>query len=210
MPDASVSPWALHPPYFFLSYAHTVSEGGAGGDSDREVVDFFHLLCKHLRQMTVIPPEASPGYVDSRMPVGTLWRPNLLDALATCRVFVPLYSPRYFTSTWCGREWGAFQLREAAHGDSGYAFPAIVPVLWTGSANLQPPECASGIQYTDSRLGDDYKEHGIYGLMIVDPSAYRRAAFLLATTIRDIAESTRLNPCDPAILERAENAFGRS
>lgn len=209
MPNVAASDRATNRPYFFLSYAHAEApQAGGQSDIDREVIDFFHLLCKHLRQLTVIPSDASPGYVDTHTRIGTQWHPNLFEALANCHVFVPLYSPRYFESRWCGEEWGAFELRQAAaQSNSEDAFPAIVPVLWTGTANLKLPRCASQVQYANDWLGDRYKDDGIYGLMIVDETEYRKAAFYIAKTIAGVVASTDLPACDPAILVHAKNAF---
>jgi hypothetical protein len=39
---------------------------------------------------------------------GHEWPWRLSNALATCSVFVPLYSRRYFKSEHCGKEWFAF------------------------------------------------------------------------------------------------------
>lgn len=207
MPNGSDSPRATQPPYyFFLSHAHS----SASGDTDREVDDFFQLLCGHLRQMTVVPSDAPPGFVDFTRPPGTLWPAELAEALAMCQVFVPLYSPRYFESEWCGREWAAFMRREAAHGTNGYPFSAIVPVLWTGVDSVRPPPCAADRQFADNRLGDSYKKIGLYGMKNVNRPAYLRAVYYIATTICDVAAATKLNPCDPAIFELTENAFTRT
>ena len=69
------------------------------------------------------PSEA--GFMDRENSLGTEWSPELISALARCRVFVPLYSRRYFESDNCGREWFAFARREVNHqarrGDLVYA-----------------------------------------------------------------------------------------
>ena len=94
---------------------------------------------------------------------------RLSDALATCRVFVPLYSQRYFKSEHCGKEWFAFDRRRLNH-QAGNARPveAIVPVLWIP---VRPdacfPEAARSVQFNSAGLGPLYAEHGFYGIMKV-------------------------------------------
>ena len=48
-------------------------------------------------------------------------------ALATCRVFVPLYSSGYFADERCGKEWAYFVSRAPAGDRSG---APIVPGVW--------------------------------------------------------------------------------
>ncbi|MBC3842855.1 hypothetical protein GXW82_29795 [Streptacidiphilus sp. 4-A2] len=52
--------------------------------------------------------------MDRGMHLGEGWVGRLSDALASCRVFVPLYSPRYFRSEPCGQEWRGFASRQGA------------------------------------------------------------------------------------------------
>jgi hypothetical protein len=208
MTKASLPPEAARGPYFFLSHAHVEGrEFGGSGDPDQEVIDFFHLLCRHLRHLTDIPPESSPGYLDAVVRIGTTWHPHLLDALATCQVFVPLYSPRYFRSQWCGWEWDAFNRRERVHAEHWpYAFSAIVPVLWA-PGRLEIPPCAARLQYLDGRLGRGYKQNGLYGLRIEDEREFARVALRLTQTIVEVAEATRLRPCRPELFDEPKNAF---
>jgi hypothetical protein len=53
------------------------------------------------------------------------WRQVVFDALWRSRVFVPLISPHYFSSTWCAREFTLYSWREQYTG-----MPSIIPVLW--------------------------------------------------------------------------------
>lgn len=204
MPTGSDPLRATHPPYyFFLSHAHSSTAG-------REVDDFFRRVCNHLLQMTTFPADASPGYVDYEMRIGTDWPPKLAEALATCHVFVPIYSQRYFNSLWCGREWDAFGRREAAHSGGSYPFSAIVPVLWDAADRINPPPCAANLQYYDDRLDERYKESGLYGLKYLSRHAYLQASYIIASTICDVAAATKLDPCDPAIFDLSVNAFART
>jgi hypothetical protein len=187
-------------PYFFFSYAHS-------GD-DRDVFEFFDLLCQHLRQFTTIPADESPGYLYNRQQLGTPWHAGLRRALAHCRVFVPLYSPRYFQSRWCGQEWDAFDRRQDVLRQQGeYAFSAIVPVLWVGSHGLRLPSCARRLQYDNSWLGSRYRELGVYGLKHEDQSLYRQVSYRLARAIQTVAEGTNLAICPLSLFKGPRNAF---
>ena len=95
-------------PYFFLSYARTPKRDPADRDDpDRWVYKLYKDLCAEILQMTDARPEEA-GFMDRENQIGALWSPELTSALARCRVFVPLYSRRYFESDNCGREWFAF------------------------------------------------------------------------------------------------------
>jgi hypothetical protein len=196
-------------PYFFLSHAsHRQSLAGTG-DVDGEVVDFFHLVSSHLQNLTTIPADQPPGYLDTLFKVGTVWRDSLRAALSTCRVFVPLYSPRLFASEWCGWEWDAFRRRQAAHArDTGQdEVSAILPVLWTGVRRADLPACAAGLPIGLGAGDDVYRAHGVYGLMMTDPSAYERVALRVAQEIVNVGEASRLPPCRPDVFANPRNVF---
>ena len=98
-------------PYFFLSYARTPKRDPSDRDDpDRWVFKLYRDLCGAILQMTDARPEEA-GFMDRENKLGTEWSPELTTALARCRVFVPLYSRRYFESDNCGREWFAFARR---------------------------------------------------------------------------------------------------
>ena len=98
-------------PYFFLSYARTPRrDPGDKEDPDRWVHKLYKDLCDAILQMTDALPEEA-GFMDRENRLGAEWSPELTTALAACRVFVPLYSRRYFESDNCGKEWFAFARR---------------------------------------------------------------------------------------------------
>jgi hypothetical protein len=98
--------------YFFLSYARTPkADHGGRDDPDRWVYKLYRDLSSAILQMTSARPEEA-GFMDRENRLGVAWSPELSHALATCRVFVPLYSQRYFESENCGKEWSAFSGRE--------------------------------------------------------------------------------------------------
>jgi hypothetical protein len=109
--------------YFFLSYynAHPF-DAADRTDPNKWVRKFFNDLRESVWNLTTAAGNAV-GYMDQ----GQSDEAKMLTAVAHCRVFVPLYSPRFFASGYCGRQWSAFVSRQAAVGE---AIQAIVPVLW--------------------------------------------------------------------------------
>ena len=135
-------------PYFFLSYARTPKRDPTDKeDPDRWVYKLYQDLRAAILQMTSALPEEA-GFMDRENRLGVEWPPELTKALATCRVFVPLYSRRYFESDNCGKEWSAFARREVNHNARGRpAVNAIVPALWTNLGQAALPDVAQSIQY---------------------------------------------------------------
>src|SRR5258708_37990939 len=119
-------------PYFFLSYARTPKRDPSDRDDpDRWVHKLYKDLCGAILQMTDARPEEA-GFIDRENKIGTEWSPELTTSLARCRVFVPLYSRRYFESDNCGREWFAFARREITlKARGGEGVDTIVPAPWT-------------------------------------------------------------------------------
>lgn len=197
-------------PYFFLSYAHTPSWGPGGGDPDHWVHVLFRDLCDHIMALTDLPAGASAGFMDREMRSGEGWPDKLSEYLATCRVFVPLFSPRYFTSEMCGREWYAFherivQAKAAGAGD----VPAIVPALWTHVAFGQLPDSVRHIHIDHSSFGDRYLAHGIYGLIKLNrlKDEYDETVLTLAQRIVRVAHESPLPSSRPRPYESTPSAF---
>jgi hypothetical protein len=159
--------------------------------------------------LTTLRDGIPAGYMDREMRPGNFWKPELLRALATCQVFLPLYSPRYFESEWCGYEWEAFARRQARQRVNGrFTANAVVPVLWTEERRLALPPIAEEIQYFHPDMGPLYREEGLYGLLTKElRSDYQRATLEIARTVIDIARSSRLEPCDASLFENLTSPF---
>ncbi|MFI6142587.1 TIR-like protein FxsC [Streptomyces griseus] len=199
-------------PYFFLSYAHTPGDGRSR-DPDFSVERFFRDVSGHVLAMTDLPAGAPAGFMDRLMEPGAIWSEQLSERLADCRVFVPLFSPRYFASEVCGREWHAFERRVDHHrARSHQPVDAIVPALWVPVPPGQLPDAASRLQFDHRHFGERYVSDGLYGLMKFEAYAqeYERAVYELAKRIVIVAENVRLEPGSPLDLRLARNAFERS
>ncbi|MGW2518727.1 TIR-like protein FxsC [Streptomyces sp. NPDC001617] len=174
-------------PYFFLSYAHTPRNDSDVAGPNAWVKKLYDGLCAHILEMTSLPMGASAGFLDQGIALGTRWTDELSQNLARCQVFVPLYSPRYFISEQCGREWWAFSQREiyrrARRGDSRES--AIVPALWVPVELAQLPQVARDLQFHHADFGEDYAAEGFYGLTKLTylQDQYERAVYRLAQRI---------------------------
>jgi FxsC-like protein len=155
-------------PYFFLSYAHkSRADTRDDGEADYWVGEFFRDLCRSVAQQAGLLRGASPGFMDRERRPGNDWPIEVVRALATCRVFVPLYSSRYFADECCGREWNYF-IRRAPDPTTQEA--PIVPGIWDPVEAEKLPQAARAPQ-TDYRGGDAYETLGLYGIMKI--SRYR-------------------------------------
>ncbi|HEX6471376.1 MAG TPA: TIR-like protein FxsC [Streptosporangiaceae bacterium] len=192
-------------PYFFLSYART----HFGSDPDKWTVKFYHDLCADISQLT---GSESPGYMDQqRLMIGAEWPSDLTQALATCRVFMPIYSPQYFNSEYCGKEWTIFNRRVERHARGGPSPRVIIPAMWTAMELTDLPEFARFVQYHQADLPAHYLRQGLYGIMKLGRyrEAYKETVLCLARAIVAAAE-TQLTPLDEAERTRLDlvpNAF---
>ena len=199
-------------PYFFLSYRHTPKfVENDETDPDIWAAKLYRDLCAHLFQMSSLPLAGSMGFMDRELRPGHEWTVKLATALATCRVFVPLYSPRYFSSEHCGREWSAFARRAAATSARGAEHvEAIIPALWVPVRPEELPESARTIHYLAGDYGGAYATHGFYRLMRLTKYAddYEEAVYELARRILDVAERSPVAPGPVFDYDSLVNAFG--
>ncbi|MFI0761929.1 TIR-like protein FxsC [Streptomyces anulatus] len=201
---------ADHRPYFFLSYAHTPGYAG-GTDPDMWVERLFQDLCGHVMAMTDLPAGAPAGFMDREIRSGEGWSERLGEALSTCRVFVPLFSPRYFASETCGKEWYAFEQRAIHHrARSNQPAEAIVPALWVPVLPSQLPGPAERLQFNHRALGERYVTDGLFVLIKLRLFAeeYERAVYELAKRIVSVADSVRIDTARPVDYRLAPSAFG--
>ncbi|MEU2621032.1 TIR-like protein FxsC [Streptomyces sp. NPDC007157] len=197
-------------PYFFLSYAHTPQWGPDSGDPDHWVRVLFNDLCSHIMALTDLPGGSPAGFMDREMRSGEGWPEKLSENLAACRVFVPLFSPRYFTSEMCGREWYAFHERMLNARTTGTATAsAIVPALWTRVDMRELPDSVRHIHVEDASSGGRYLNKGIYGLIKLSRlhDEYDETVLGLAERIVQAARESGLPPGRPRNYENTPSAF---
>lgn len=197
-------------PYFFLSYARTPKRDPADReDPDRWVYKLYRDLCGVILQLTAARPEEA-GFMDRENKLGSEWSPDLVSALQRCRVFVPLYSRRYFESNYCGKEWFAFARREFMNkARGGAAGGSIVPALWTRMNLESLPRVAQSVQFDHAALGERYSAEGFYGIMKLQNyrADYQRAVHRLAERIVDIGDASESDSRGGTVHEGAQPDF---
>ena len=198
-------------PTFFLSYARIPrSDRNSSVDPNYWVHKLYDDLYAEVLQLTGTP---IAGFMDREIRPGMQWSREFTEALATSRVFVPLYSPRYFASDNCGKEWYAFIRRvldqRARHPHTQMS---IVPALWLPVEEDSLPDVAKAVQFNHHDLGDLYGRVGFSGIMKVDRfrDDYVLAVYRLARRIVDVADKTRIDPGWHADYETSQSAFGVS
>jgi FxsC-like protein len=156
--------------YFLISYPHSEQNGHGEREPDYWVIKFFDDLCRHVEELAAVPAGTRIGILDRAFWVEDDWVAGLPAALASCRVLVPLYSPGYFQSEACGKEWQAFADRAASQCAPVTAGPAIVPVMWMPmpSGSLHQAARTVPIEYGGV---DSYASFGLHG--IIKRSGYR-------------------------------------
>ncbi|MEU6853262.1 TIR-like protein FxsC [Actinacidiphila alni] len=198
-------------PYFFLSYAHTPRSDSSVPDPDLWVGQLYKDLCAHVLALTDLGADATVGFMDRDIRSGEGWSERLSDSLAGCRVFVPLFSPRYFASSMCGKEWYAFSQRAIQqHARSNRAAEAIVPALWVPVEPRRLPMAAERLQFNHTALGAAYATEGLYGLIKLSMfrGDYELAVYELAKRIVKVAENSGVEPGQPVDYRRIPSAFG--
>lgn len=198
-------------PYFFLSYAHTPHQPGSGQAQPSPFVRiFFEQLCADIVELTQASHPV--GFMDSNILIGDSWPHELANALATCRVFVPLYSAGYFNSERCGREWTAFARRvEIYRNETQENINAIIPVVYSNIEPEQIPAEIRDIQYKHPNMGAEYEQNGIYGLIKLNAmeEALQHTVLTLAKRIVDVAHSIDLPPSMRTNYHALTPTFGR-
>lgn len=143
---------------FFLSYARR--------DRDPFLDKFFEDLSTEVRICMGAEEDEPVGFMDVKnIEVGDEWDAELALALAECRVFVSLYTPAYFRSEFCGKEWSVFRARqeEQRPGAAGPGRPGLIlPVLWTSEKTLSEwfPTVSQTVQY-DQDFEPVYRREGL-------------------------------------------------
>jgi FxsC-like protein len=198
---------AENAPYFFLSYAHSQwNDGGDFPEVDPWVKQLFEDLCYQVKSLIGAPFDAPVGFMSHESLTGPDLSAALQHALATCRVFVPLYSPRYFELDQCGREWSAFARRLPSRD----AFPpsAIIPASWTPVDPESLPGAARAIPCDHAGV-QAYADLGFWGIMKLSRyrADYEKAVQHLAGRIKDAVVGSTI--ADGRVLDysRLESAF---
>lgn len=173
--------------WFFLSYARE--------DADPYFQKFREELVEAVRVKVGGAREDVAFFDRESIGAGESFGHTIGNALATSRIFVPVYSPTYFASASCGREWTAFAQR-IERGGAATPPPVILPVLWVGEDDLSGriPAVARSIQWDQAAYGEEYIELGARQLMMLGRHRDRRRILVeaLADRIVDVAQAHEL------------------
>ncbi|WP_089935414.1 TIR-like protein FxsC, partial [Candidatus Entotheonella palauensis] len=187
---------------FFLSYARD--------DDDLFLRNFYRDLTHEVRLLT--PGDVSEvAFRDTEsMLLGERWSDKLLHALQTCKVFVALCSPTYFTRHWCGREWQFFHDRLEEYQQplpAGSHRPALmIPIKWIACSDI--PDCVNEYQLSNQELGSIYEQEGLRYLQKLHRDDYVRCVYVIAKTIVHAASTDLLNDSERfCLLKEVPNAF---
>lgn len=193
------------PPYFFFSYHRSAYRPTDNADPDVWFKRLFNALCIDVAHVT---GTSNPGFMDTEMPLARNWPKALAEALACCRVFVPVLGPGYFTSEFCGKEWTAFTERARMHAGPDNLHAAMVPLLWTKFRLEELPPQVATLNLIPPGFPPLYRE-GFFALMKVNRfrTAYRESVLRMAEAIKETAEQTKLAPCAPMDLDATPNVF---
>lgn len=175
------------PPLFFFSYARNDQADGTYLDK------FYTDLVVEVRLRAGLKTNAEAGFRDTHdIELGEPWPDELLEALGSTKVMVCLYTPSYFQSVHCGKEWTLFDERVRAWAaKQGHARPPplILPVLWRPDP---PPEHLSYANWRHPGLSANYEQKGLHFLTKraapEQQDEYRDAIELIARLIVDRAK----------------------
>lgn len=182
--------------YFFLSYAHSAPPPGARADADVWVGQFFDDLSDEVRRQARPVAGMRIGFFDQHIPLGADWKAALAEALGDAEVFVPLYSPGYFSRPWALGEQESFRARLAAAGSARLTAGHLTPVLWIPFPPWEThPELDGALD-----LGRDVPAYAEDGLRAFCMLASYRAQYelLLSRLASRIVQTAERRPLGPS------------
>src|SRR5690349_16293928 len=173
-------------PYFLISHAR--------GDDDCYVDDFFGDLRRAVA--AAVPGRRGPiGVLASEgASDGDAWTPEIAAALATCRVFIPLCSPRLFLNRAAGRHWWIARERARRYThETGAPSPALMPLLWA------PTPEAEGITLDLSEVDPERPDRPLRQYLRLRHlrDRYREVVSSIARRVVDVGDSHPLPPYRP-------------
>jgi hypothetical protein len=169
----------------------------------RLIEDLNHQLSHYVKG-------AGTGSFDQEIPIGVPWKFRLAHLLANSRVFVPLLSPPFFQSDWCGKEWWVFRQRKVvASPPLGEEEPAVVPIIWAPISDEEMHSDFRSLQYHNRHLPGAYRAEGLLALQMRDRNddAYRMSVNHIAKRISDVLKYTTIERGKVVDLDTVPNRF---
>jgi hypothetical protein len=209
----------LGAPVFFVSHAHGDNGEALDAVDDetnrRHIRRFFKDLSTHVRQLLGLRAGPGPGFIDDAMAGGERWTDELLTALRTAAVFVPLLSADYVQSPWCSKEWDGFNRRtyRPRPNSRRRQLTPVVPVLWSRfDLERLHPHVRAVQTFTPQEPGADemreaYRRHGIYGLLTINSPHYDLVAWSVAQRIFEVCAHVEVEYGEPLGEQDLRDAF---
>jgi len=197
-------------PAFMISYARPSRVRPSAPDNP--VLKLLDDLNQELGHLVTGYPEAPPGGFDQNMPLGADWKRRLAFMLAYSHVLIPLVSPPFLDSTWCGKEWFVFSEREVKvrpplkEGDS-----AILPVIWVPVREDRMHPAVRRLQYDTLNMPPSYSREGLLALSRRSNTDddYGIAVNCIAQRVSELLVHATVAPGRPVNLDTAPNAFNK-
>lgn len=182
-------------PLFFLSYSRNDR-----ADRPADIKRLHDDVSALLRQRFGVPRDRSVGFLDDEgIEPGAAWPDVLREALRTARAFVPLLSPSYFASEYCGKEWASFTDRLPVVAQDVSKPGLVQPVLLVGPQDLNPmPPAVQNTQFTHADYPAEYAANGLaylLGLPSQDDN-YRRFVHAFADKLVRAIRNNELPPAE--------------
>jgi len=193
--------------WFFFSYARD--------NQHRLLNKFFTDLWGLLSgPLNSTEQEETPFRDTASVRVGSKWLDGLREALEWSRTMIPVVSPAYLSSDWCGKELAYFE-KLSKHQYPGRS-ERILPVIWSDvglASGRSLPAPLNAYQYARN-LPDVYSELGLFGIMTGEPRIRRLYSSCVSIIARDLVYQGRLYPASggaPGVtLENTPSAFQSS
>lgn len=164
--------------FFFFSYARNDAQ-------DPYLRKFFNELSTEIGLRLAIEAKDA-GFIDVSLPPGSSWAAATSQALATCKVFIPVYSPSFFQSGYCGKEWSCFRERLA---EVAASTELMLPVWWQSSESL--PAAAAALQDRRDGFGAELREHGLRSIRRLSRNRAVYQRYLTAMSDQAVAAAKR-------------------
>lgn len=195
---------------YFVSYARD----DRTNDGENRIIRFATDLGNAVNRRGA----TAPGFLDtSSTSTGDFWEPMANQALRTCKILVPIYSPTFFTRQYCGQEWKMFQDRVANYAKSlngGVTPSLIMPVLYLGKSFLQDslrlmPKNIRDVIYLQEDDPPTYVEAGLEGFMLDKyKDEYNEFVNRFATRLIELSRAYPVPAGDSDVsVEQMESAF---
>lgn len=168
---------------YFTSYARL----DAQGTKLQKVFDKLRVRVRARLGLNEPGELDTIAFVDAKdIQTGEEWQERLAAAVHQARVLVCFFSPTYFNSEYCAKEFAVFRRRMDRLGAGGPRPRAIIPVVW--EIGVMPSAVAQH-QYTNERFPATYASQGLRALYALKSSRddAEKAIDVLADAICDAA-----------------------